>query len=298
MSESPEQHQLEEDLKGQGSTEEVSDPEVPDLPQDAEGGSSPPDSRATTPSSPSAEGFSIVAEECFLLTQAVSVVESLMGYSINDKMTDLMVFLFQKYRKKEMTTHTEMLQCVFLDCEESFPEIFRIVSECMYLVFGIDVKKAKNSSQCYIIMPALGLSYDGTVEDVPSFPKTTILIIVLGVIFFQGNCAREEAIWDVLSGIEVFPGSEHLIYGEPRKFITEDLVNEHYLENRLVPNSDPPEYEFLWGPRALIETTKLEVLEFLAKVKDTTPSAFTVWYEEALREEEERFQLPDLPDWL
>ncbi|EHB17587.1 Melanoma-associated antigen B10 [Heterocephalus glaber] len=166
---------------------------------------------------------------------------------------------------KEQTTKTEMLQSVFQDCEEHFSEVFRVVSECLYLVFGIDVKEVDSPSNSYVLVSALGLTYDGTVDDDQSFPKTSILIIILGVIFLQGNCANEEVIWEVLSGIGVYAGREHFVYGEPRKFITEDLVQEGYLEYQQVPNSNPPQYELLWGPRAHTETSKMEVLEFLAK---------------------------------
>ncbi|VCW69313.1 unnamed protein product [Gulo gulo] len=45
---------------------------------------------------------------------------------------------------------------------------------------------------------------------------------------------------------------------------------------------------FLWGPRAHAETSKMRVLEFVAKIHNTVPSAFPTWYEEALRDEEEQ----------
>ena len=61
-----------------------------------------------------------------------------------------------------------------------------------------------------------------------------------------------------------------------------------YLEYHQVANGDPPRYEFLWSPRAHVETSKMKVLKFLAKVNDTVPSAFSSHYEEALRDEEER----------
>ena len=67
-------------------------------------------------------------------------------------------------------------------------------------------------------------------------------------------------------------------------------MQENYLEYRQVPDSDPPRYEFLWGPRAHAETSKMKVLEFVAKIHDTVPTAFPTWYEEALRDEEERAQ--------
>ena len=94
----------------------------------------------------------------------------------------------------------------------------------------------------------------------------------------------------MLSVMGVYAGREHFIYGEPRKLITEDWVKEEYLKYRQVANSDPPRYEFLWGPRAHAETSKMRVLEFLAKIHNTVPTAFPFYYEEALRDEEERAQ--------
>ncbi|VCW69317.1 unnamed protein product [Gulo gulo] len=111
---------------------------------------------------------------------------------------------------------------------------------------------------------------------------------ILCVIFMKGNCATEEDIWEVLNVMGVYAERKHLIYGDPKKLVTQDLVQERYLQYRQVANSDPPRYEFLWGPRAHAETSKMKVLEFLAKIHDTVPSAFPSWYEEALQDEEER----------
>ncbi|KAB1253582.1 Melanoma-associated antigen B4 [Camelus dromedarius] len=87
--------------------------------------------------------------------------------------------------------------------------------------------------------------------------------------------------WEFLNILGVYDRRSHFIFGEPRKLITEDLVQEKYLEYRQVPNSDPPRYEFLWGPKAHAETSKMKVLEFWAKVNDTVPTAFPTHYEEA-----------------
>lgn len=40
-----------------------------------------------------------------------------------------------------------------------------------------------------------------------------------------------------------------------------------YLESTLIPLTDPPEYKFQWGPRAEKETSKKDVLNFVAKVR-------------------------------
>ncbi|GAB1302942.1 Melanoma-associated antigen B4 [Apodemus speciosus] len=52
--------------------------------------------------------------------------------------------------------------------------------------------------------------------------------------------------------------------------------------------SDPPSYEFLWGPRAYAETSQVKVVEFLAKINENMPGAYSSRYEQALIEEEEQ----------
>lgn len=120
---------------------------------------------------------------------------------------------------------------------------------------------------------------------------------LLGLIFMKGNCATEEKIWEFLNKMRVYAGKRHFIFGEPKKLITHDLVKLKYLEYRQVPNSNPARYEFLWGPRAHAETSKMRVLEFWAKINNTVPSAFQSWYEEALRDEA-RESKPQLPQGL
>ncbi|VFV26875.1 Hypothetical predicted protein, partial [Lynx pardinus] len=142
----------------------------------------------------------------------------------------------------------------------------------------------------YDLISKLKLPNNGRVRAGRGLPKTGLLMNILGMIFMKGNCAAEEDIWKFLGLMRVYPGRKHFIYGEPRKLITKDLVRLQYLEYRQVANSDPPRHEFLWGPNALAETTKMKVLQFLSKVNDTIPTAFPSYYEEALREENERAQ--------
>ncbi|CAI9160094.1 unnamed protein product [Rangifer tarandus platyrhynchus] len=110
-------------------------------------------------------------------------------------------------------------------------------------------------------------------------PKTGLLMAVLGVIFMQGNCTSEEQVWEILNVMGFYKGRKHFILGVPKKLITKDLVQKY-----LVFNSDPPCYEFLWGSRVHAETTKMKVLEFMAKIHNVVPTAFPSLYEEALRD--------------
>ncbi|XP_057574755.1 melanoma-associated antigen B18-like [Hippopotamus amphibius kiboko] len=206
---------------------------------------------------------------------------------LNKKVVLLVQFLLQKYQNKEPITKADMLKFVIKNYKYHFNEILERASEHMELTFGVDLKEVDPIRHCYTLVNKLDLTFNGAMTE-ENIPKTGLLMIVLGVIFMKGNCAAEEDIWEVLNMMGVYAERKHFIYGDPKKVITEDLVELKYLEYRQVANSDPPCYEFLWGPRAHAETSKMKILEFLAKVHDTVPSAFPSWYEEALRDEEER----------
>lgn len=63
--------------------------------------------------------------------QALPETGTLLGDAIGDKVADLVAFLLLKYRKKELTTQTEMLKIVSKDYQDHFPVIFSQASECM-----------------------------------------------------------------------------------------------------------------------------------------------------------------------
>ncbi|XP_057574806.1 melanoma-associated antigen 10-like [Hippopotamus amphibius kiboko] len=252
--------------------------------------SSPPTAVASAPLSQYEDVSSSQKEEGPSTSQALPDAESSHRNGIDDKVAALLEFLLLKYRTKEPTTKEEMLNMVIKDCQDHFPVIFSEVSECMQLVFGVDVKEVEPREHTYILVTTLGLTCDGMLGDEQGFPKTGILILILSLIFMEGKCAPEEQVWEVLNVIGVYAGMEHFIYGEPRELITKAWVQEGYLEYRQVPDSDPARYEFLWGPRAHAETSKMSVLEFLANINGSDPRSFPLWYEEALRDQEERAQ--------
>ncbi|ELK27382.1 Putative MAGE domain-containing protein MAGEA13P [Myotis davidii] len=213
---------------------------------------------------------------------------SLSAEVLQKKMSDLVRFLSVKYVTKEPITEAEMLASVMREHKDHFPEVFKRACECMEIVFGIEVKEVDPPSHSYVLIKLLDLTYDGMLSGAQGMPKTGLLILILGIIFMHRNRAPEEVIWEMLNVIGVHAGKNDFIFGEPRKLITEDLVQEKYLEYRQVPDSDPPRYEFLWGPRAHAETTKMKVLKFFARVTGNDPTALSDCYEDALKDERER----------
>ncbi|XP_006874849.1 PREDICTED: melanoma-associated antigen 10-like [Chrysochloris asiatica] len=235
------------------------------------------------------EGSSSQEDEGQGILQASPDYEAMLRQALDDKVTDVVQFLLLKYQMKELTTRAEILT-IIREYQDHFSVIFRETAECMQLVFGIDMKEVDPSSHSYALVNTLGLTYDGMLSGDYGVPKTGILILVLSIIFLEGNCAPEENIWKALSTIGVYAGREHSVYGDLQKLITNDWVQEGYLEYWPVPNSHPTRYEFRWGPRAHAETNKMKVLEFWAKICDSDPRNYPFWYEEALRDLAERAQ--------
>uniref|UniRef100_F7CY34 MAGE family member B10 n=1 Tax=Equus caballus TaxID=9796 RepID=F7CY34_HORSE len=221
-------------------------------------------------------------------SQDPTATEPLHRSPLDEKVFILVYYLLYKYQMKEPITKADMLRNVIQNYRNHFHEILKRASDHLELIFGLDTRELDPYKHIYVLINKLEPNCDGRVSDGSSLPKSGLLMLVLGVIFMKDNCATEEQMWEVLNMMGIFAGRRHYIYGEPRKLLTQDLVKENYLEYRQVPNSNPPRYEFLWGPRAHAETSKMRVLEFVAKVHNTVPSAFPTWYEEALQDEEER----------
>uniref|UniRef100_A0A8C0WA24 MAGE domain-containing protein n=1 Tax=Castor canadensis TaxID=51338 RepID=A0A8C0WA24_CASCN len=234
------------------------------------------------------EGSNIQVKEKERFTQDPEANENFPKGPLNEKVVILVHYLLHKYQMKEPITKVEMLKKVIQIHKNHIPEVLRRVSEHLELVFGLDMKEVDPNRHIYVLINKLQTSSDARLSDDRRVPKTGLLMTILGVIFTKGNCATEEQVWEVLNMMGFYEGREHFIFGEPRKLITKDLVKEKYLEYQQVANSDPPRYQFLWGPRAHAETTKMKVLEFLAKIHETVPMAFPSLYEEALIDEEER----------
>ncbi|XP_061035298.1 melanoma-associated antigen 10-like [Eubalaena glacialis] len=233
---------------------------------------------AASPSSSSSSSYPVLFLED---------AESLLQHALHEEVADLVAFLLLKYRTKETTTKAEMLT-ILNDYQDHFLVVFRRASERKKLVLGLDVKEVDPSNHSYVLVPTLGLTYDGMLSDGPSMPKPSLLVLLLGLILLEDDfIAPEEEVWGALSKVGVCAGREHCIYGEPRELLTKVWVQEGYLEYRQVSHCDPARYEFLWGPRAHAETSKWQVLEHLLRVNTSDPTSFSSLSAEGVSDEEE-----------
>ncbi|XP_008563134.1 PREDICTED: melanoma-associated antigen B5-like [Galeopterus variegatus] len=197
-------------------------------------------------------------------------------------------FLLYKFRMKQPIMKADMLKVISRKYKHQFADILKRASQHVEAAFAVEVVEVDSSSHSYNLVSKLKLPNNGRVRPGRGFPKTGLLMLLLGVILTNGNCATEEHIWKCLNKMKVYAGRKHFIYGEPRKLITQDLVRLNYLEYQQVPNSDPPCYQFLWGPRARVETSETKVLEHFGNMKEVISCDDLCHYVEPLEDEEER----------
>lgn len=209
---------------------------------------------------------------------------------LSRKIGMLVEYMLYKYKIKAPARRGEMLQVVNKRFKEQFPDIFKKASYQLDMVFGIELKEVQPHGQTYILVSKLDFQDDGSESNEMGVPTRGILIPLLSVIYLNGYRALEKDVWHYLNMLGVYDGVPHLIFGNVRKLITEDLVQEKYLEYCQVPDSDPPCCQFLWGQRAYVESCKRRVMDFLCKISETTSSAYSPSYEQALIEEEEKAQ--------
>ncbi|XP_075394530.1 melanoma-associated antigen B1-like [Tenrec ecaudatus] len=208
----------------------------------------------------------------------------------SEKVDLLLLFLLNKYRKKEPVTKAEIMKVIGRRNKESYPGIMNFTSKMLELIFCLDLKEMEPLTQSYVLLRKLYFTEDeGTLDSDGDrgFPRYGLLMALLFLIYVKGGRATEDEMWEHLRRLAVYDGKKHIIFGDSRKFITKDLVREKYLKYMRVPNSDPPRFELLWGPRAHAVTSKMQALEFYANLTDTNPAAFLLQYEAAWRERNE-----------
>lgn len=221
-------------------------------------------------------------------SKVAAAIQSARRDPLTRKANVLIEFMMEKFKVKEPFPQADMLRVINKKYKVHFTEILRRISVRLELVFGLELKVVDPSSQSYMLVGKLGLSTEGSLSGSSGLPKTGLLMTLLGVIFMKGNHATEEEVWEFIKVVGIYPGKSHVIFGEPQEFITKDLVEENYVVYQQVPGSEPPSYEFRWGARAYAETTKMKVLEVIAKINNTSPSFFTSMYEEAMIDEASR----------
>ncbi|KAM5289892.1 melanoma-associated antigen D4-like isoform 3-T3 [Glossophaga mutica] len=209
---------------------------------------------------------------------------------LQERANKLVKYLMIKDYKKIPIKRSDMLKDVIREYDEHFPEIIERATYTLEKKFGIHLKEIDKEEHLYILVCTQDSSARllGKTKDTP---RLSLLLVILGVIFMNGNRASEAVLWEALRKMGLRPGVRHPFLGDLRKLITDDFVKQKYLEYKKIPNSSPPEYEFLWGLRARHETSKMRVLRFIAQYHNRDPREWRAHFLEAV---DDAFKMMDV----
>lgn len=218
-------------------------------------------------------------------TQVQRSLEKLTPEQIDQKVSEVVQFILIKDQKKFPIKRADIAKNVVKEYKNIYPEILSRTSRILKQVFGLKLVEIDVKNHVYIVINRLEHLEGDCMKVEGSTAKMGLLMVILSLIFMKGNSAKESMIWEVLKKLRIDPSERHQDLGDVKKLITDEFVRQKYLEYNRVPHTDPPEYEFLWGPRAFHETSKTKVLNFVATIQNKDPKSWTAQYKEAQAEE-------------
>ncbi|CAD7676227.1 unnamed protein product [Nyctereutes procyonoides] len=200
------------------------------------------------------------------------------------KAHELMWYVLVKDQKRMIIWFPDMVKDVIGSYKKWCRSILRRTSLILARVFGLHLRLTSLHTMEFSLVKALEPEELDRVALSNRMPMTGLLLMILSLIYVKGRGARESAVWNVLRILGLRPWKKHSTFGDVRRLITEEFVRQNYLKYQRVPHVEPPEYEFFWGSRASREITKMQIMEFLARVFKKDPQAWPSRYREALEE--------------
>ncbi|KAF1418834.1 hypothetical protein FQV23_0014206, partial [Spheniscus humboldti] len=186
---------------------------------------------------------------------------------VNQKVSELVQFLLVKDQKKIPIKRADILKKVIREYKDVYSEIVNRAGRTLQQVFGLQLVEIDTKHHIYILTSNLSRAEGENLRRDNQTAKLGLLIAILSFIFMKGNSAKDGAVWEFLRRLRVHPGERHEVFGDVKKLVTEEFVRQKYLEITPIPLTDPPEFKYQWGPRAAKETSKRDVLRFVAKVR-------------------------------
>ncbi|XP_042195536.1 non-structural maintenance of chromosomes element 3 homolog [Callorhinchus milii] len=236
----------------------------------AAGGSSSSSSRSQTPTA------SQVQRHLSKLTPAAVV---------DRKVSEVVQYVLIMEQRKVPVKRKDITKNVLKEYRSIYSEIIRRTARTFRQVFGMELVEIDTKNHAYILVNRLPRREGDRMNWGPATPKTGLLLVILSIIFMKGNAVKDSLLWHALKRLRVDPAERHDDFGDVKKLVTEEFVRQRYLEYCRVAHTDPVEYEFRWGARAFRETSKMKVLEFVAKMHDNQdPKTWNTQYKEAQQE--------------
>ncbi|XP_067833896.1 necdin-like 2 isoform X2 [Heptranchias perlo] len=201
------------------------------------------------------------------------------------QVSEVVQYILIMEQKKVPVKRKDIIKNVLKDYKSLYSEIIKRTVKTFQQVFGLDLVEIDTKTHAYILINKLDRVEGDDMNWGDATPKMGLLMVILSIIFMKGNVVKDSLLWHTLRKLRIDPSERHDDFGDVKKLITEEFVKQKYLEYSRVAHTDPVEYEFRWGPRAFKETSKMKVLEFVAKMHDNQdPKTWATQYKEAQQE--------------
>ncbi|NWT11936.1 NSE3 protein, partial [Vireo altiloquus] len=193
--------------------------------------------------------------------------------------SELVQFLLVKDQKKIPIKRADILKNIIR--KGAYSEVVNRAGKTLQEVFGLKLVEIDTKRHTYILINNLPRPEGEYLCRDKEKEKMGLLLVVLSFIFMKGNSVKDSALWEFLNLLRVYPGKQHRVFGDVRKLLMGEFVQQKYLETTSIPLTDPQEFMFHWGPRAEKETSKKDVLKFVAKIQGKDPKFWASQYSEA-----------------
>lgn len=197
------------------------------------------------------------------------------------KVAEVVQYLLVKDQKKMPIKRADIIKNVVKEYKDVYSEIVNQAGKSLQKVFGLQLTEIDTKNHTYILLNTLERLEGDKMKVDDSTAKLGLLTVILSLIFMKGNVAKEAVIWETLRRLRLDPAEKNSEFGDVKKLVTEEFVRQKYLEYNRIPHTDPVEYELRWGPRALKETSKQKILEFVATIQNKDPKSWASQYKEA-----------------
>jgi len=173
-------------------------------------------------------------------------------------------------QKKIPIKRQDINKLVMKDYRSLFNEVLPIADKKLQKVFGLKIEEiGEGSKKAYMLKNIIEMPQtDNPLLKVwQNDAKMGLLTCILTLIYMSGNVLSDSALWNALKRLHnIEKDKMHRKFGDVKKLITNEFVRQMYLEQTKVPNSDPPQFEYRWGQRANVETSKRKILEFVTQL--------------------------------
>lgn len=198
-------------------------------------------------------------------------------------------------QKKIPIKRQDINKLVMKDYRSLFNEVLPIADKKLQKVFGLKIEEiGEGSKKAFILknITEMPPTENPLLIVWQNDAKMGLLTCILTLIYMSGNVLSDSALWSSLKRLHnIEKDRMHRKFGDVKKLITTEFVRQMYLEQTKIPNTDPVQFEYRWGQRSHVETSKRQILEFVTQLYGK--SDIGVWksqYQDMLDSEQQAAQ--------